>query len=162
MWKNNNPVISYLSIALGNINYLKRADSLRPWSHQSQDMAMTKKLCFTGPSYLPTEQFYQPGECEEAGWPGVTHIVASAFEGASSPLGPGMGWLNRFSVFTAGLPPSAHFNLSNNKRCTEELEFFNLFRCLFRDIPLQTEQNSNCRGVNTFDLFLLAKAKQDE
>lgn len=33
-----------------------------------------------------------------------------------------MGWLNRFSVFTAGLPPSAQFNLSNNKRWTEELE----------------------------------------
>lgn len=27
-----------------------------------------------------------------------------------------MGWLNGFSVFTAGLPPGAHFNLSNNKK----------------------------------------------
>lgn len=84
-------------------------------------MATTKKLCFTGPSYLLPEQFYQPGDCEEAGWPDVTHIVASAFEGPSSPLSPEMGWLNRFSVFTAGLPPSAHFNLSNNKRWTERL-----------------------------------------
>lgn len=82
-------------------------------------MATTKKLCFTGPSYLPPEQFYQPGDCEEAGWPDVTHIVASAFEGPGSPLSPEMGWLNRFCVFTCGLPPSAHFNLSNNKRWTD-------------------------------------------
>lgn len=75
------------------------------------------------PPHTPPEQFYQPGGCEEAGWPDVTHIVASAFEGPGSSLGPGMGWLNRFSVFTAGLLPSAHFNLSNNKRWTEDLEF---------------------------------------
>lgn len=72
---------------------------------------MTKKLCFIRPSYLPPEQFYQPGDCEEAGWPDVTHIVASAFEGLSAPLSPGMGWLNRFSVFTAGLPPSVHTSI---------------------------------------------------
>lgn len=71
----------------------------------------------------PPEQFYQPGDCEEAGWPDVTHIVASSFEAPGSPLGPGMGWLNRFFVFTAGLPPTAHFNLFHNKRWTEKLEF---------------------------------------
>lgn len=59
---------------------------------------------FTGPCYLPPEQFYQPGDCEEKGWPDVTHIVASAFEGLGSPPRPEMGWLNRFSVFTTGPP----------------------------------------------------------
>lgn len=154
---------------VGNINYLKRADSLRPWSHQSYDIAMTKKLCLTGPSYLPPEQFYQPGDCEEAAWPDVTHIVASAFEGPSSPLSPGMGWLNRFSMFTSGLPPSAHFHLSNNKRWTEELEFpqtideffikwlnwvasgtIFIHRCLFRGIPPKGEWYE-CRGLCDLD-----------
>lgn len=129
-------------------------------------MAMTKKLCFTGPSYLPPEQFYQPGDCEKAGWPDVTHIVASAFEGPSSPLSPGMGWLNRFSVFTAGLPSSAHFNLSNNKRWREELEFSQtmhtffikwlnwvasstifIHRSLFRYIPLKSEWYNKWGGL---------------
>lgn len=68
------------------------------------------------PSYLLPEQFYQPGECEEAGWPDVTHIVASAFEGPGSSLSPGMGWLNRFRVFTCARPPGARFNLSHNKK----------------------------------------------
>lgn len=63
-----------------------------------------KGKLFTGPCYLLPEQFYQPGDCEEKGWPDVTHIVASAFEGPGSPRGPEMGWLNRFSVFTAGPP----------------------------------------------------------
>lgn len=145
-------------------------------------MAMTKKLCFTGPSYLPPEQFYQPGDCEEAGWPDVTHIVASAFEGPSSPLSPGMGWLNRFSVFTAGLPPSAHFNLSNNKRWTEELEFpqtmdeffikwlnwvasgtIFIHSSLFRDIPLESERYNKCWGLCELDLpySVLPKGKQN-
>lgn len=83
-------------------------------------MAMTKKLHTSHLS--PPEQFCQPGDCEEPEWPGVTRIVTSAFERPSSPTCPGMGWLNRFSMFTTRLPPRAHFNLSNNKRWTEELE----------------------------------------
>lgn len=122
------------------------------------DKKKRRKL-FTGPCYLLPEQFYQPGECEEKGWPDVTHIVASVFEGPGSPRGPEMGWLNRFSVLTAGPGSGVRFNLSNNERWTGGVgvsqtkdEYFikrlnwvasgSIFihRASFRGIPLETIQ----------------------
>ena len=94
-----------------------------------------------------------------------------------------MGWLNRFSVFTAGLPPSAHFNLSNNKRWTEELgvsqtmdEFFIkwlnwvasgtifIHWCLFRGLPLKSEWYNKSRGLywEGFPHPVLAKTQYDQ
>lgn len=80
------------------------------------DKKKKRRKLFTGPCYLLPKQFYQPGDCEEKGWPDVTHIVASAFEGPGSPRGPEMGWLNRFSVLSAGPGSGVRFNLSNNEK----------------------------------------------
>lgn len=91
--------------------------SIIGYGHDKKREKGEKRSCASShvPSYLLPEQFYQPGDCEKAGWPDVTHIVASAFEGFGTPLSPEMGWLNRFCVFTCARPPGAH-NLSDNKK----------------------------------------------
>lgn len=117
--KNNNSCYKAVVHSNCDINYLKRAHWPWPWSHQSEDMTVTQKeqeLHRASPPQrtIPSCRWWTGRENDP-----VSPTLWLPSLNGGSPLSSEAENGQMDSPFTAGLPLSAHFNLSNTKRLTE-------------------------------------------